>query len=707
RAQQLLKGAVDSALEELSAELWSQGFIHTPKNLAVFESKTPASFGSALPLAPMELITGDATNWFPRKYLSAADSSYDIKTIAQGAEWVPVKDPAGANKIIGRYAYVFADCSGLLDVNLLSTELGARHRKLGTSIGEVDLSLLPDVGQKQSVDAALRSSLSYYHHFDTLPEILYLGFDFIDSTKANNVVPYSLSYDYGWWDWTANQWKQDYDAQDLDITDWNRADAEIAFEKIFTDRTKYDPEQMADAFQDYVDEDFIPGTQGGTDAKVNIVCGEAIPMINEVEAKVTPELLDIGGVTNARLKFELKVELWNPVIKHNNNKAYTCSMVNSAGEPGQWTFLDAIGNIFDPNWDVLPAPVAFSSSPDLRFSSVTFEFFSRPVPLSLMAPPYRVTGFADTLTLEVRQDGVTTVDQVRSIPRMRFVLNVGSGTPFVQRAACNDPRMNHKADDEWVIGLASTWMANNVFYQNFGHSANVDPEGVDCYVRNGKMKSVAEMGYIPGGMEDWTSIDLFSREGRSLLAMFRTKTITQSAGKSFTNGLVNPNTMNPDVIEAVFKGTPIERYPDDPTPPERFGNNASELAEFAAEYVRETELMDSNHGTEYDSAAGWVTSRAMAPRAQGGILSTYGYDNSEKESIIRNSYQLFSPNQNLYTVVLLAQSINDQGIIGSWDPAEDQVTGERKAVALIWRDPFPNEQGRHEWFIRQFKYLEE
>jgi hypothetical protein len=118
----------------------------------------------------------------------------------------------------------------------------------------------------------------------------------------------------------------------------------------------------------------------------------------------------------------------------------------------------------------------------------------------------------------------------------------------------------------------------------------------------------------------------------------------------------------------------------------------------------------------FDSSAGWVTTGAFK---EGGTLSMtpgpYQLDNNQKEAIIRNSYRLFNPNQNLFTIVLIAQAINDQpdgmGNYGTYGN-EDTIVGEKRAVALVWRDPFPDlpsppGSGRHEMFVRTFKYLNE
>ena len=58
---------------------------------------------------------------------------------------------------------------------------------------------------------------------------------------------------------------------------------------------------------------------------------------------------------------------------------------------------------------------------------------------------------------------------------------------------------------------------------------------------------------------------------------------------------------------------------------------------------------------------------------------------------------------------MVGQAIKEgPGAPGVWDANEDVVTGERRGVALVWRDPIPSSQGiHHEMFVRMFKFLDE
>ena len=233
------------------------------------------------------------------------------------------------------------------------------------------------------------------------------------------------------------------------------------------------------------------------------------------------------------------------------------------------------------------------------------------------------------------------------------------------------------------------------------------------YVRNGPMQSVAELGFIPTG-SPWTTIDLFSQKGRDLLAKFRTTSITAGT-KIYTNGLINPNTLFTDVLIAAFRDAPIEEYPGDTS--SSLGVDADMAGDIAAGMYEVSSNAALSGSNVFDSSAGWVTTRAFARKGSDkAILSdTYGLDNNQKESIIRNSYRLFNPNQQLFTIVVIAQAINDQpdgtGKYGTYGN-EDMIVGEKRAVALVWRDPFPDlpsppGSGRHEMFVRTFKYLDE
>jgi hypothetical protein len=69
--------------------------------------------------------------------------------------------------------------------------------------------------------------------------------------------------------------------------------------------------------------------------------------------------------------------------------------------------------------------------------------------------------------------------------------------------------------------------------------------------------------------------------------------------------------------------------------------------------------------------------------------------------VISDAYGLLGTRQNLFTVFAIAQI---------FAPKSQVVVAERRAVALVWRDPLPNRddpdgQDRHAAFVRNLVWL--
>ena len=125
---------------------------------------------------------------------------------------------------------------------------------------------------------------------------------------------------------------------------------------------------------------------------------------------------------------------------------------------------------------------------------------------------------------------------------------------------------------------------------------------------------MAELGFIPTGISSWSTIDLFSPQGRELLAKFRTTNIIAGT-KSYTNGLVNPNTSYSDVIVAAFHGAPIEEYPGDPS---AVKVDLPMAGLIASNFMAVSTNMAITASNTFDSAAGWVTISCFCrPRRSG------------------------------------------------------------------------------------------
>lgn len=719
----LLEGSLAAALDDIDDTLANTNLadgpvgerpanIRVPKNWAILWSSQSNLVGGG-----MQLISGEVTNWIPRRYLSPEDPDFDAVSAASSeAKWVYIHDPTNpvSGRLLGRYAYLALDCTGQLDANLVS-DPAAVARTNGTSPGEVRIRALPDVGTHDP--RYLSRNLENYHRFSTFPEILF-GNDGVDDgsgfaenhaldlNAVDNFAPYSLCYDAGWWDWNTGEWR----LPTKDIRSWTAADAEAAF--LDAGYTAAQAQQMGQCFGDYVDTDFRP-------TSLTIPCCEPVPMLNEL---IYNAVLTWEGNT-LTYTINMDMECWFPFLGANNDHTYDAEIDEMSLVPDLVLRQQGWSGA-QPTW----TPLEPSRAEALNPSTPTAPFMVTGEPFrfayTCQAPS---TGAVSVRCRSLRgvhamvvdlstgypADDVQFSDDVYpSVPWSPSLSGPGSVTvPNMRSLAVIDPRMNHLMSINGVQNWDApeggpTRGAVNSSMPGIGVSISGDYEGTNMYVRNStNIGSVAELGFIPTG-DRWSTIDLFSPAGRTLLNKYRVGALT---ARTYTNGLINPNTSYSNVIVAAFLDAPIECYPGDPGAGRVDGYMATNIMQGFTDVTW-------NEGTvgkdTFDSPAGWVTTRAFAVR---GTLANpsfraapYDMDNNKKESIIRNTYRLFNPNQNLFTVILVAQTLIDNNAHGKWEPGIDVVTGEKRAVALVWRDPFPDpETKRHQMNIRLFKYLDE
>jgi hypothetical protein len=283
--------------------------------------------------------------------------------------------------------------------------------------------------------------------------------------------------------------------------------------------------------------------------------------------------------------------------------------------------------------------------------------------------------------------------------------------------------MNH-LQGAWVmetppsLGSMNNWYTSPVKLQTAGMSDTaVQNEGLCMYCRNGPMESPAELGFISNGKE-WGTIDLCTPQGADLMAKLVTTnrySEWQTKRVIYTNGTINPNTRSEHVLLSAFYDLPANEVPNQPS--ERFISatyGAATISEEIARDLAERILAETDVarvsvykrlGKIFQVGSDWAR---IQPMQQNKEFAQKGLNNNQRESLIRNTWGLFSPEDSLFTVVAVAQAIKEgPGGVGVWDPNDDQITGERRAVALVWRDPFKigTPTLHHEMFIRMFRYL--
>ena len=692
--------------------------IHLPRDFALLHSLTPDTATNKLGSAA-NLISGEVIDWLPSKYLTTSGGDYDAGEKAADAHWINIIDPK-TNVILGRIAYLIADCTGLLDVNLIN-DSGKPTRGEGVSIGEINAGLIPEVGTPERA-IILDKNKTYYHRFDSLPEILYLndgiggGGAFkelaaVDPDALDNLVPYSLCYDRGWWKGSVagvgtGTWVSTFADAPLNVNDWGFANAEDVFEALHF----ANPADMARCFEDYTDIDFIPGGTAG--ANPDVPCCEPIPMINEVSLRNEVNFVAGSGYT---LDVYVRVEIVFPFPSSVTNATeYTLSF----GAP-YFTYTHTKMGFFGPLVPFNPNPPShdFTVMSQPQYQSFTFQFRAGPinapmlVPLVLQSPANSINNF--NIAIAEKASGVV-VDRMLlsaneafslSIPQIPLVAPWPKGASSDSLSA-NDPRLNHIPEKTcWVKGGGSMGSVNEGLTYGelqFNEAPNGAREGTNMYVRNGPMQSVAEMGFIPTG-EPWGTIDLLSGQGADLLSKFRVEPLNAAP---YMYGKINPHSLNTGVWSSVFGDCRMSEYPGD----EGAKLVDVSLAGLLAKAITDYNAEDDSWGTNsFEGLADWLAIPA---------LSRSGYDlwgapnnNMQVEGVVRNSYRLFNPNQNLFTIIVVAQAVNDQpndeGERGTFDEDTDTILGEKRALALVWRDPFPNAAGRNEMFIRMFRYIDQ
>jgi hypothetical protein len=740
-AEIILDGALDSAMQDINSFLRhytnsvgvqfageTPNTIRPGKRWAIITSIAPPSE----PSADVTNVTKEAALFsesvhmrLPRQFVFMTnDVDLDGFEACELAEWVNIRDPvsrAGANQIIGRYAYAAFDCSGLLDVNLI----GEGPRREGINISEISVNVVADLTNVPSGASRLLDNRDLYHRFESLREVMTLNdgsgtgeAEAILPDELMSFVPYSLTYDNGWWDWDAGVWREpgrlpNGTLREEQIDLWTENDA-LA---VFTELSYPKPQDMAWCFSDYTDADLIPGGSAG--ANTGIACCEPIPMINEIVVtnyvSITPSAVTPGFV-DVQHFFTILIETWYPYVGFTNANSYRVRLNGFSAQYFPTT---------PPLFDMAPSPpLAFpydgpSFVPDTNqpFQVFRFDFRSAVSTVASVPPPdqARISPFNnfDVSIIDESTSGSPIVDRVNGAGSANFDLRLTVNLRNGQRSASsgtsvNDPRVNH--DLATWRKVASTTNAPNDTYPEYNISV-VSPatnrllEGPDFYIANKPMNWVSELGFIHQGFP-WSTIDLFSQEGIDLLTWFRDDEWT---AKRYTNGLVNPNTIWSNVVVAMFQDAPIDRFPGD----DAYSNLNKEAAgRIAASFVKHSTSNAFYIPDQFYSPAAWAWVPALTMVNDPLFL---GLDNNQREAVIRNSYRLFNPNQNLFVLLVIAQSVIDRGDstfgsapdYGRWDPQFDVITGEKRAVALVWRDPFPNENGRHEMFVQQLKILDD
>jgi len=725
-AGNILELGLNEGMDTYNRFLWANHIISPPANsdYDVFLSgdafTTEHTFGGTvgkdLDLLSLEhLAKGEvACTWIPHRYWDAP---------VEDAKWVHVtaKVPELGNRktIVGRYAYACFDMSGGLDANLLGCTAAknndadiVNNRTNIANIPATAFRILSDIKPGQA--SRLNAEQEVHGNFNSLYDLAANATTTVYPDKLDNLVPYSMSVFRGSiFDPGNGSWIQPRPSDEISQDEWVNylsTSTEDAFRRI-------NAANLAMAIRDYVSGDAFPI---GTDYP----SPKNVPMFNEIQVKLK-YTEDIGEENAVRkLIVTITPEFWYPFPSDDNKNGPTCQTENITIGGGQsptggtdiW-----IPMALRPVSGSAPVFVAPKTQTASGFSVVSSWNDGKPkatgpwkctldiVSTNLNSCALLINGvkFMQPLRLKLGDDIADAIfkssgDKMNLMSGMTII---PPNTTLVVGAEVEDPRQNHDSAS-WTRykgdGAGSIGEVNEQTILALKATGIVDPEVGDyaMYCRNGPMATPGELGFIPIGT--WKTIDLFSLDAAYL--MHHVASADESANRNgkhfpdtlpfYTNGTVNPNTQLTNVLSSVFRETTAWGIPNW----ENTSQNAKALTDDDADFIAGA-IVEATKKGDYDQALGkghafgagsdWVS--AFAPSQYKNSLKNYFSRKNVREGLVRQTWGLFRPEDNLFAIVVVAQTIQEgpSGIIGKFNENDDSILGEKRAVALVWREPFP------------------
>ncbi len=652
--------------------------------------------------------------------------------------WVG-EEPGKMSRILGRYAYACFDMSGAVDANLLGLEFGEdldpEQYGAQTNRNNVRKMILGAVRSEPEMNTESQYRLAQY-------QSMWQGFDTPLALKKLTDGSWNDGRKSG-----ANRWSaigNDESSVGKLADDYlscysyaavHKGSGTSARMKCTADNIKGSSlfgkivqasggnrTDVEKALKDYTSAGNVPE---GTDYP----SVKAVPMFNEMYAKL--ELLHDGNIP--KLKLTLKVEFWFPFESRENAggtyKLKAPSVAMSGTTPSAdiairyRAVLEGSGKVVGDTLTGAPekAEVAVSadwnegkpmSVPDENALVYEFAFPATVTQrvAQLMLDNIRIT---DGLKLE-NGDG-KTVDTMPDKLSMGWASTRPTLTPSANTMTADmeviDPRLNHIAG-MWVSADENSLGEKNAAAKRGQDQAKTKlgyEPAPSFYCRNGAMKSPAELGYLPvyDGQTPWMTLDIFTDEGIDLMNQLVCPAeadwnLLEERKVYYTNGTINPYTKDQAVLNGAFYGLDL-RVPGcqgDPDDNEVMG--VGRTKELTDQLIKTT--TPENHTFKKDGAAGW-----------GRVLRYKGFslNKNQRVGLMHNTWGLFNESDKLFVIVVVAQSISEApdnvDRVGHWNEDEDEITGERWAVALCWTDASADvgQSTTKETDIIMFQYLNE
>jgi hypothetical protein len=497
--------------------------------------------------------------------------------------------------------------------------------------------------------------------------------------------------------------------------------------------------------KDYVDEDLV--TDPTRDPTLGSI--KSVPMVNEIVTSAELKNVSQSGDTytytvDANYAFELwwpfveqdpqlrsfdlkaKMEITVDVTGKDKDGA---SVTDSKPKTGDVANKDDIYGLLAKPFTVVTGsvPVTVESSVVLNNSSNLLD----KIKVTITYKEIKVMqggGVVDAVA-----DGIQCAAE-KSFSGLPYPAAMAAGTFKAQGVEVVDPRFNY-ALTQWKRTIAgkvsigeSLSIPQQVNYLTRIHWAanpNLDPNippGLDpndpsafprhasqMHCRNGALALVGELGYLP--YREWRTLRLLAKDdgvhhhlGEYFMATNDFDQALAEDGLDSFRGKVHVNGSIPALASAFYR-LPIESYPGQLSPePVRFASDDwTQALLFAIELVRLGRPGNGAFASEWDlgSVKAYRSGIFRHPVIFPKTIFPEGLSEFEIESFFRNTMGLLTARNNVFTVMVMVQSLSNL----------NTPTSTIRAVATVWRDGLPEPTGvpgavpTHPWFIQNITYL--
>jgi hypothetical protein len=710
--------------------MWT-GTVHYPQSAPITGGWVYPGWSNHCLHSGMRPVTNDTAAWFPdnravrfipQALMGPSGTAHNVNVetnrlvCRQGGNVHTVKfvDVYATNvqrRMVGRYAYMVVDGSGLIDANgshELDPDVGrALPRMLGTNACELAFNslLLKEMrtGKETNLHNARVGTDSIRHQrfgrVESLEDLRTVGYGGYPVQGNSPLRAFSDP------DWLSRYNNTNYPNNFITYTRYpdglgaipllmstNLAsdahhvanNTDIVFARLtnaMLNPIVSEVRTLVTNIIDYLDTDFIPGginggpTPDGPNA--DNFCTEPVPMLHRLD-------IMSNYVTPTNLFITLYVETLFPFL-------YTSSIISNPPPQLQLNFKYRL-----TGGDFTPSDVSISSNIDASAfawitgtpSSPGGAQYSAPFGLGVTnhhrsifgSPPVRLEVTEFSITVRGQN---TVVDRVRPPVLSEPASAVLAPTPLIStncvvRWFANDQRMN------WIMtGAGAQWTNLSIRFGNAATpratmqlSAREKGEWFSYVSNQNKLFALGELGYLLHRSDrPWRTLAFFTdtpddaNDFINPWAQFRLVHPTRY-------GLINPSTRITNVLATAFNRCPFQLAP---------GITASGVANLpvAGAYSIASEIINRRPGQGYTNLnflAG-LQSLTLANALALGNTSHMG-----REGILRCTEGLLGTRNNTFMVFVLGQGATQLDDPEGGRPV--RRTAGQRAIALVWRDPF-------------------